>query len=89
MWYTQQNNFKSGNQVGYIREIYASQKSLKERSVNYYFQDREFLNGLVQNQRLHSNYKEYMMQTEPCIVGINTYDVQYTNGAAVSVYFAS
>ena len=78
------NNF-SNNLVGYAREIYATEKVLKERSVSYYFQDREFLNGLTQGQRLFSNYKEYIMQTEPTVVGINVYDVQYTNGAAVSV----
>jgi hypothetical protein len=75
----------NGTTLAYIREVYASQKVLKERSVNYYFQDREFLNGLVQNQRLFSNYKEYIMQTQPIVRGINTYDVQYTNGSAVSV----
>jgi len=79
------SNFSSRNQVGYIREIYASQKVLKERNVNYYFQDREFLNALVQGQRTFSLYKEYIMQTQPAVVGINMYDVQYTNGAAVLV----
>jgi len=77
--------FTPNSVIAYVREIYASQKSLKERSVNYYFQDREFLNGLVQNQRLFNSYKEYMMQTQPEVIGINTYDVQYTNGAAVGV----
>jgi hypothetical protein len=78
-------SFTSKSEIGYIREIYASEKILKERSVNYYFQDREFLNGMIQGQRLFSNYKEYITQTQPVVVGINTYDVQYTNGAAVSV----
>jgi hypothetical protein len=79
------NNATSGTTMGYAREIYASQKILNDRSVNYYFQDREFLNGLVQNQRLFTQYKEYMMQTQPVLVGINVYDVQYTNGSATSV----
>ena len=79
------NNFTAKSVIGYIREIYGSQKILKERSVNYYFQDREFLNALVQGQRTFADYKEYIMQTQPEVVGINTYDVQYTNGAAVSV----
>lgn len=78
-------NFVAKGNIGYLREIYASQKTLNERSVNYYFQDRELLNGLIQGQRTFSSYKEYIMQTQPEIVGINTYDVQYTNGAAVSV----
>jgi hypothetical protein len=83
--YPASNNFTTKGNVGYLREIYASQKTLKERSVNYYFQDREFLNAMIQGQRTFSLYKEYIMQTQPEIIGINTYDVQYTNGAAVSV----
>jgi hypothetical protein len=79
------NNDPDSEEIGYLREIYATTKSLRERSVNYYFQDREFLNGLVQNERLYANYKEYMMQTHPTVIGINVYDVQYTNGSAVSV----
>ena len=79
------SNYTNGLQVVYVREIYASQKPLKERSVNYYFQDREFLNGMVQGHKVFSKYKEYMMQTQPTAIGINTYDVQYTNGGAVSV----
>jgi hypothetical protein len=68
-----------------LREIYASEKPLVERSVNYWYQDREFLNGMVQGLNTFSRYKNYMMQTNPEVVGINTYDVQYTNPAAVSV----
>jgi hypothetical protein len=71
--------------VGNLREIYACEKPLKERSVNYWFQDREFLNGMIQNQNLFSLYKSYMMQTNPEVRGINIYDVQYTTPAAVSV----
>jgi hypothetical protein len=71
--------------VGNLREIYASEKLLNERSVNYWFQDREFLNGLVQGQNIFSKYKTYMMQTNPEVLGINYYDVQYTTPAAVSV----
>jgi len=71
--------------VGGIREIYATQKPLVERSVSYYFQDREFLNGMIQNQNVFSRSKSYMMQTKPEVIGINTYDVQYTTPAAVSV----
>jgi hypothetical protein len=75
----------SNGLIGYVREIYASEKILKNRSVNYYFQDPEFLNGLVQGHNLASNYDEFIMQTQPCVTGINVYDVQYTNGSAVSV----
>lgn len=76
---------QSGTTAGSVREIYATHKTLKERSVNYYFQDREFLNGMIQNQNIFSNSKSYMMQTKPEVIGINTYDVQYTTPAAVSV----
>lgn len=71
--------------VGNFRELYATQKPLKERSVNYWHQDRQFLNGLIQNQNLFASYKSYMVQTTPEVLGINYYDVQYTNPAAVSV----
>jgi hypothetical protein len=68
-----------------LREIHATQKPLKERSVSYFYQDREFLNGLIQGQPLYGNSKTYIMQTTPEISGINYYDVQYTTPAAVSV----
>lgn len=70
---------------GSIREIYATYKPLKERSVNYYFQTKEFLDGIVQGHNLFSNSKSYMMQTKPEVLGINTYDVQYTTPAAIAV----
>jgi hypothetical protein len=68
-----------------LREIHATEKALTERSVSYFYQDREFLNGLIQNQPLYSNSITYLMQTTPEVVGINYYDVQYTTPAAVSV----
>lgn len=71
--------------VGGVREIYATHKPLIERSVNYYFQDREFLNGMVQNLKVFSKSKSYMMQTKPQVVGINTYDVEYRTPAAINV----
>lgn len=75
----------STKSAGAIREIYATQKPLKERSVSYYFQDREFLNSMVQKQNLFSKSKSYMMQTKPEVSGINYYDVQYTTPAATTV----
>ena len=71
--------------VANLREIHATEKPLFERSAGYFYQDREFLNGLVQNQPLYSNSTTYMMQTTPEISGINYYDVQYSTPAAVSV----
>ena len=68
-----------------LREIYATEKPLKERSVSYLYQDRELLNGMVQGQNLYGDYSSYLMQTTPEISGINYYDVQYTTPAAVSV----
>lgn len=76
---------QDGTDAGGIREIYATHKSLLERSVSYYFQDREFLNGMIQNHNIFSRSKSYMMQTKPEVIGINSYDVQYTTPAAVSV----
>jgi len=67
-----------------LREIYACEKALDERSINYWYQDTEFLNGLIQNQNLFSRYRSYMMQTNPEVTGINYYDVQYQTPAAVS-----
>lgn len=68
-----------------VREIHATQKPLLQRSANYFYQDREFLNGMLQGQPLASNSPTYIMQTTPEISGINVYDVQYTTPAAVSV----
>jgi hypothetical protein len=69
----------------YLREIHATKKELKERSVSYFYQDREFLNGLIQGQPLYTNSPTYLMQTNPEVSGINYYDIQYTTPAAVSV----
>jgi hypothetical protein len=73
------------NHASSLREIHATKKPLKERSVSYFYQDREFLNGLIQNQSLANLSPSYIMQTTPEISGINVYDVQYTTPAAVSV----
>lgn len=73
------------NHASSLREIHATKKPLKERSVSYFYQDREFLNGLVQNQSLANLSPSYIMQTTPEVSGINVYDVQYTTPAAVSV----
>jgi hypothetical protein len=70
---------------GILREIHATRKPLIERSVGYFYQDREFLNGMVQKQPLYTNSPTYIMQTTPEIVGINYYDVEYKTPAAVSV----
>lgn len=76
---------QSGTDAGGVREIHATQKALLERSVNYYFQDRDFLNGMIQGENVFSKSKSYLMQTKPEVIGINTYDVQYTTPAAISV----
>ena len=75
----------SSNHASSLREIHATKKPLKERSVSYFYQDREFLNGLIQNQSLANLSPSYIMQTTPEVSGINVYDVQYTTPAAVSV----
>jgi hypothetical protein len=95
------NNIVSGTKFGFyagrpdevlasstpatLREIHATVKPLKERSVSYFYQDREFLNGLVQKQPLYTKSPTYLMQTTPEVSGINYYDVQYETPAAVSV----
>lgn len=71
--------------VGGIREIHATYKPMIERSATYYFQDREFLNGMIQNLNVFPNSKSYIMQTKPEIIGINTYDVEYRTPAAINV----
>lgn len=76
---------QTGKTPASLREIHATEKPLKERSVSYYYQDREFLNGLIQGQNLYTNYFSYIMQTTPEVSGINYYDIQYTTPAAVSV----
>jgi hypothetical protein len=39
---------------------------------------------MIQNQNIFSKSKSYIMQTKPEVIGINTYDIQYTTPAAVS-----
>lgn len=68
-----------------LREIHATKKPLVERSVSYFYQDREFLNGMIQDQPLYNLSPTYIMQTTPEVAGINLYDVQYTTPAAVAV----
>jgi hypothetical protein len=75
----------TSNTPATLREIHATVKPLKERSVNYFYQDREFLNGLVQKQPLYTKSPTYLMQTTPEVSGINYYDVEYQTPAAVSV----
>ena len=85
--YPERGYFDQGTRVSpaALREIHATEKALTERSVSYFYQDREFLNGLIQDQPLYSNSITYLMQTTPEVAGINYYDVQYTTPAAVSV----
>ena len=79
------NPLTSSNTPAKLREIHATKKPLLERSVSYFYQDREFLNGLVQNQPLYTKSPTYLVQTTPEVSGINYYDVQYQTPAAVSV----
>ena len=83
--YSYPGSVTSGQISALLREIYACGKPLLERSVNYYYQDPEFLNGLIQNQNLFSQYPSYMMQTNPEVTGVNYYDIQYQTPAATSV----
>ena len=75
----------SGVYPASLREIHATKKALNERSVSYFYQDREFLNGIIQKQPMYNISPTYIMQTTPEVSGINVYDVQYMTPAAVSV----
>lgn len=70
--------------LSYLREIHATVKPLLSRSTNYFFQDPEFLNGLIQDKPLSLNSPSYVMQTTPEIKMINTYDVEYGTPAAIT-----
>lgn len=68
----------------FIREIHATDKPLVNKNVSYYYQDQEFLNGMVNSANLITNSKTYIMQTRPEVSGINFYDIQYSTPAATS-----
>lgn len=68
----------------YVREIHATEKPLLSRSVNYIYQDTEFLDGIIQNKPVGSLYKTYLMQTTPECRFINVYDVEYGIPAATT-----
>lgn len=65
-----------------VREIHATQKPLLSRSVNYVYQDVEFLDGIIQDKPVGALYKTYLMQTTPEVRFINIYDVEYGTPAA-------
>lgn len=67
-----------------VREIHATEKPLLSRSVNYLYQDTEFLDGIVQQKPVGSLYKTYIMQTTPEVSFINVYDVEYGIPAATT-----
>ena len=80
--YTPQTSFNV--HVSSVREIHATEKPLLSRSVNYIYQDTEFLDGIVQNKPVGSLYKTYLMQTTPECRFINIYDVEYGIPAATT-----
>lgn len=77
----------SGDVIANLREIHATEKPLMSRNAGYFYQETEFLNGIVQKQPLSLNSLTYIMQTTPEVSGITYYDVQYSTPAAVSVNF--
>jgi hypothetical protein len=83
--YNEGNTIDSAVTAGSIRELYATQAVLKDRSTNYWYQTNQFLNGMIQNQNIFNIHKSYIVQTQPSIVGINVYDVQYQTPAATNV----
>ena len=74
----------ASGKFAYIKEMYATEAILRDRSTNYWHQTNKFLNGLIQNQNIYNNYQSYIMQATPSISGINTYDVQYQIPGATS-----
>jgi hypothetical protein len=77
----------SGSVIANLREIHATEKPLMSRNAGYFYQETEFLNGIVQKQPLSLNSLSYIMQTTPEVSAITYYDVQYSTPAAVSVDF--
>jgi hypothetical protein len=77
----------SGSIIANLREIHATEKPLMSRNAGYFYQETEFLNGIVQKQPLSLNSLTYIMQTTPEVSGITYYDVQYSTPAACSVDF--
>jgi hypothetical protein len=75
----------SGAVIANLREIHATERPLLSRNAGYFYQETDFLNGIIQNQPLYLNSLTYIMQTTPEISGINYYDVQYSTPATCSV----
>lgn len=73
----------TGETVSYVSEIYACQTPLKDSFSNYYHQDKSFLNSVLQNKNIIE--KTFCAQTKPEVIGINSYNVEYTTPAAISV----
>ena len=67
-----------------LLEIHATTKELLSRSVDYYYQDVEFLDGIIEDRPMALEYPSYIMQTTPEVRGINIYDVEYGTPAAVT-----
>lgn len=67
-----------------LLEIHATTKPLLSRSVNYYYQDKEFLDGIIENRPMALEHPTYIMQTTPEVRGINIYDVEYGTPAAIT-----
>lgn len=74
----------SGNVLSYLREIYSTTKPLLSRGINYFLQDPEFLNGLIQDKPAALNSPSYIMQTTPEIKMINIYNFEYGIPAAIT-----
>jgi hypothetical protein len=76
--------YNYGTVLSDLREIYATVKPLLSRSINYFLQDPEFLNGLLQDKPAALNSPSYIMQTTPEIKMINVYDFEYGIPAAIT-----
>jgi len=70
--------------VSSLLEIHATTKELLSRKVNYYYQDTEFLDGIIEDRPMAIEYPTYIMQTTPEVRGINIYDVEYGTPSAIT-----
>lgn len=67
-----------------LLEIHATTKPLLSRSVSYYYQDIEFLDGMIEDRPMALEHQTYLMQTTPEVRGINIYDVEYGTPSAIT-----
>jgi hypothetical protein len=76
--------YATTSQTPIFLELYATETPLVDPAENYYFSSKAFLTGLALSKREASTEKSFMMQTQPAVSGLASYDVQYTLPAATT-----